>query len=205
MSIFDDIFGSAKAAVTTVVNSIEDIPAEWSNQVASLKAKASEFGQLFQQLLGMDPGPGSPYKSEYDAIMGRGTTIKQQISNVTSGIDGILNAARGAFSLSGMNMGGLGVIPLIPIAVIVGAIALLVGWLTDAYNLRAKLAAAKAAGATAQQTADIVNGGRSSSFFPSLPGNPTSFMGTATWLLVIGVGMMVFVPMIKNAIAKRGR
>lgn len=200
MSWLNDLFGTASSAVSTVANSIADIPAEWTAKVNELKARAAEFMNLFQDLEARQgQAMAAGLMAEYSELMGRGASIKARVLQVTSAIDSVYNSVSNLFGLAGYKpgsgLGNLGLIPLIPIAVIVGAIALMVSWITDAYNLRNKLAAAQSAGANAAQITQIASGG-GSSFLPSLTGG---LLGNTGVFLLIGAGLLLAVPVLKKA------
>lgn len=201
MTWLDDLFGTAKSAASTVVSSIADIPAEWSAKVNELKARAAEFMQLFNDLSSRaDQAAAAGMSAEYNALMSRGASIKAQVQQVTSAIDNVYNSVSNLFGLSGAGFGELGIIPLIPIAIIVGAIALLVKWISDAYTMRNKLAAATAAGANAAQLTQIATGS-SGSIFSTLT-SPGSLMGNAGVFLLIGAGVLLLVPMLKRVMKR---
>lgn len=196
MSWLDDLFGNAQSAATSVVNSISDIPAEWSAKVAELKARAQEFAALYARLqskaaqaaqLGMS--------SEYNDLMRRGAAIRASVQAVTNAIDSVYNSVSNLFGLAGVergHLGNLGVIGLVPIAAIIGAIALIVKWLADAYEQDRRIDAGVAAGANAQQMTQILTGGGG-----LLSGG--SVWGNAGLFLLIGAGVLVLVPLLKRA------
>lgn len=201
MSWLDDIFGSVKDTASTVVASIADIPQAWSDKVAELKARAAEFMNLFndlQQRQGQAAAAG--LSAEYAELMGRGASIKAKILQVTNSIDSVYNNVSNLFGLAGYankgGLGNLGMIPLIPIAIIIGAIALMVSWITDAYTMRNKLAAAQAAGANASQITKIAGGGGGILETLTAPG---SLIGNAGIFLLLGAGVLIFVPLLKRA------
>lgn len=206
MSWVTDLFGSAQSAASTVVDSIADIPSEWTAKVNELKARAQEFMSLFSDLetrAGQAAAAG--LSGEYNNLMSRGASIKARVLQVTNAVDGIYNSVSNLFGLSGLGMSGLGnlgVIPLIPIAIIVGAIALMVSWITDAYNLRNKLAAAQAAGANASQITQIASGG-SGGILQTLTSG--SLVGNAGLFLAIGAGILIAAPLLKRALQNAHR
>lgn len=196
MEWLDNLFGTAQSAATSVVNTISDIPAEWSAKVAELKARAQEFAALFADLQGKAAQAARlGLSSEYNDLMNRGALIRNSVQSVTSAIDSIYNSVSNLFGLSGIqrdHLGNLGVIPLIPIAVIVGAIALIVKWLSDAYQLKSKIDAGVSSGASPQQMTQILTGGGG-----LLSGG--SVWGNAGLFLLIGAGVLVLVPLLKRA------
>lgn len=201
MSWLDDLFGTASSAASTVVDSIADIPSEWTAKVNELKARAAEFMNLFSDLeTRQAQAAAAGLSAEYNNLMSRGATIKARVLQVTNAIDGVYNSVSNLFGLSGFKpgsgLGNLGLIPLIPIAIIVGAIALMVSWITDAYTMRNKLAAAQAVGANAAQITQIASGG-GGGLLSTVTGG---LMGNVGLFLMIGAGVLLAVPLLKKAL-----
>lgn len=199
-NFFGNIFDTLKTAATSVVTSIEDIPQEWHKQVNELKAKATNFMSAFSNLSGLahiaarDPVT----KSQYDALMARGMAIKVKIENVTRAIDGMYGAASSMFN----GVSGLGVLPLVPIAIVAGAVATVSVWLIDARSMSEKLQAARAAGASPAQITSIATGGGASKFMDTVTGGSNLFRNAGIFL-VIGAGIYLLLPVIKNALKER--
>jgi hypothetical protein len=202
-NIFTDAWGAVTGAAQSVISTIEDIPSEWNAKVAELKAKATQFMLLFDDLSNLAPvaARDARTKAQYDALMARGASIKAKVQQVTSAIDNVYRMAQNALSGFGMNgVGDLGVIPLIPIAVIVGAIGLIMVWIADALNMRQKLQAAQASGATGEQITRIATGGSGGGITSMFPGGGSGLLGNTGTLLLIGVAILFLAPAIKRAI-----
>lgn len=201
-NIFTDVWGSVTGAAKSVISTIEDIPAEWNAKVTELKAKAAQFMLLFGELSSLAPVAARDprTKAQYDALMARGAGIKSTVQQVTAAIDNVYRMAQNALSGFGMSgIGDLGVIPLIPIAVIVGAIGLITVWITDALNMRQKLQAAQASGATGEQITRIATGGSGGDLTSLLPGGGAGLLGNTGMLLLVGVAILFLAPAIKRA------
>src|SRR5690606_18926536 len=102
---------------------------DWQNQVDTFKQKAREFIALFTELKGKEDAlknADDETKKRYEKLMSRGDWIFKTIQSIASKIDWAIN------SFSGIGMGGMGILPVVPIAVIAGALAVITAWLSDA-------------------------------------------------------------------------
>ena len=72
-------------------------------------------------------------KAEYDTLMRRASVIQSTINTAKEAI----NKVTSFFNFSGL--GEMGVLPLLPIALITGAVAAIAKWTTDAYALSKRL------------------------------------------------------------------
>jgi len=106
------------------------ISVQWQRAVNSLKTKAGEFNGLYDQLLSLRyVAEQSPdLLPTYNKLMRNGARLKSTIQSTTQSIDSIYDTLRGAVGL-----GSLGLLPLVPVAVIAGSISALGIWITDAY------------------------------------------------------------------------
>lgn len=92
--------------------------------------------------------------TEYATLMRQGSVIKSTIESVSGTIDKVMAFFKGVTGMSALN-----VVPLLPIALITGAIAAIAKWTTDAYTFSKKLDEVQrleAKGLTPQQAADVV-------------------------------------------------
>lgn len=110
---------------------------EWLREVETLKEKAREFINVFSRLQTLEPvafsDPAAAQK--YRSLMDRGVAIRDRISYIT----GLIDHAFEWFNSNGSSppetvasLQGLGVLG-VGVAVIAGAVAAVVVWLTDAY------------------------------------------------------------------------
>lgn len=170
---------------------------EWQAAVDNLKMKAQEFQRVFSELQADAANVPADLKSSYDSLMSRGNWVKAQIQSITNGIDFGFNMFSQTPLMNGVRqMGGLnslGILPLIPIAIITGGLAVIVAWLADAYTMQQKINIAKQTKANASQVAQILGAG-SSSF-------GANFFTSAGTMLLIGVGVMLFWPTISKSIS----
>jgi len=108
------------------------------------KTRAAEFMNAYQSLATMAP---VAYKdpaltAEYEKVMSRGKTYHGVMSTIMEKIDDAISWASSWWSDEGttvQGMGNLGVLPLVPIAVIGASMAALGVWITDAWELDRKL------------------------------------------------------------------
>ncbi len=110
------------------------LPPEDQGLIERFKARIAEFREVFARLRGIGEQIPAPMQGEYQDLINRGNTIESTITTVTDGINTAVNWFRGAFGLDAVNMaqrGQLGLIPLLPVAAITGALALIGYWITD--------------------------------------------------------------------------
>lgn len=109
--------------------------------VRQIKAFADNFQALKMQRTFIAQHPN--LAPEYDALMGRGTFIQNQIARAQR----LVAAARSAWDyiLDLFGMGGLGALPAAPIAIaaVAGAAALITKWLSDVFIFSRKVEAIK--------------------------------------------------------------
>lgn len=110
---------------------------EWLREVEALKEKAAEFVNVFSRLQALESvaRTDSAASQKYQSLMDRGVAIRDRISYVT----GLIDRAFEWFTDQGStppetvaNLQGLGLL-WIPAAVVAGAVAAVVAWLSDAY------------------------------------------------------------------------
>jgi hypothetical protein len=193
---FDSAKSSLLNAMASVGNTAQSWSVEWQNAVDNLKEKAKEFTKVFSQLQSDSGRVPQNLRAEYDAIMSRGSWVKATIQQVTSGIDSAWSAVQSIPMLNGLrnvnNLRGMGIVPLIPIAVIAGAVAVIVAWLSDAYSLQQKINLAKSTGASPSQAANIIGAGSGST--------AGGFIQSVGTLLLIGAAVFLFLPTIQKAV-----
>lgn len=194
-------FNSAKNTLNTAINTLgsqaQEWSVEWQAAVDNLKAKAQEFARVFSGLQSDASNVPPELKAQYDALMSRGQWVKNQIQSITSGIDFGFNMFSSTPLMHGLQkMGGmnaLGILPLVPIAIIVGGVAVIVAWLADAYSMQQKINIAKASKANPNEIAKILGAGS---------GTSANFFQAAGVMLLIGVGVMLLMPTIQKALKK---
>lgn len=135
----------------------QNASASWDNAVAALKTRAREFISVFvwleskQHVAERDPR----LAAEYHAVMNKGRVVKNTVEKTTGGFDWIT----GKLKALG---GGMGVLPAVPLALsvatIMGLVAALGYWLTDAYKLKTKLEYAENHGIDPTMVFNAVNG-----------------------------------------------
>lgn len=173
---------------------MDTLESEWNDAVDALKKKAVQFSDLEKKLEQLAPvvEKNPQYKDEYDSLMSKAQWIKKTVMQITGTVDSAAQKLSGlGFDRHLQSMGKMGALemgflPVVPIAVILGASAAMTYWITDAYSLTQKLRAAERTGASASQTADILNAGSGGSIF-SVGG-----AGKVGILLILGIGAFVF-------------
>ena len=104
---------------------------EWLNAVSLLRQKAAEFERLkreVEETYSIAISDPNLFK-EYESIIFKSDVIKGTIQRVTSGIDYIFGIFNTVFD--DVDTSGLGFIPLVPVAVILSAIAAITYWISD--------------------------------------------------------------------------
>lgn len=194
------------------------------------KAEAVRFRNAFNSLVSLESYAATrpELQAEYNALYSRGETIKKTIDYITRTVDsvtGFFSKAWGSasstfknfFGLSGVPARfspmagpgelqmyarpGLGALPLIPIAVIASAVALMGKWASDVYLFERKATEQKrieATGASPRAAADIVRGMTDGGGFLGILGN-------FKLPLMVAGGAYLFVKFVLPAIqARRG-
>jgi len=142
----------------------------WYDVIGKFRDKAQEFTQAYNKLLSVK-GEASATRAtakEYNDLIARGKKIKSNVQSITSKIDGAWAWLKSNFGFDGIEeannmarINGLGVLPIIPIAVVGGSIALLGKWVSDAYIFMEKLKESKRLqmekGLTPEQAAKVVD------------------------------------------------
>lgn len=143
----------------------------WYDLVGKFRNLANQFMSSWNYLLSQQAYVNAhpELKSDYTALMSRGVSLRSTIESTLSTIQGAMDWLKNWF--------GLGLIPLIPIAVLAGSIALVTKWVTDAYALKARIdeqQRLEAKGLTPQQAANVLKqsaGEPSKGIFDTLAAN----------------------------------
>lgn len=112
---------------------------EWLSAVANLRAKAAEFQALREQVL-ESYSIAKEYPSllnEYEALLFKSNVIESTIKSVTNGIDIIFGMFNTVFGDEDVD--GLGIVPLVPVAVILSAIGAITYWINSSIKYLNKI------------------------------------------------------------------
>lgn len=133
------------------------------------KAKAAEFTQAFTSLVNMDTSALTPeQKDEYLSLRSTGDNIYSTIDWITSSVDNVTGFFSDFFNFDGIGAvreyinepeQQLGIIPLIPIAAISGALAIMAKFAKDVYLFERKITEQNrliAGGVPPAQAAEII-------------------------------------------------
>jgi len=138
MSILDNALSWLQNAVDSGGDTAQQWSQEWENAVNNFKQKAKSFVNEYlalqnrENIAALDPKT----KSEYDSLMKKGSYIFETIKSLAAKMDYAISNLMGGNSNA---LNGMGILPLLPIAVIAGAVAAIVAWLSDAYIMNRKL------------------------------------------------------------------
>lgn len=106
--------------------------------VNAFMQRANQFWELFQSLVNDESfvADNPELQTEYDRIMTRGESIRSKIDSIKSAIDEFKNA----IGLEGFGqVSTMGFIPVIAVAGIAGAMALMGSWIKDALLLKQRI------------------------------------------------------------------
>ena len=133
MSYLDTALNALKNAQEKASGVIQDATSEWNRAMSEAKSKASEFLSVFTKLKSKSETakkiPG--LESDFNSLIEKGEIIKTTIEKVL-----------GNGSLPVSNHMGFA-LPLIPIALVLSAIAAISAWLAPAYVMLRKLEVAE--------------------------------------------------------------
>lgn len=161
----------------------EGMRAEDLSLIDKFKSAALNFKQRLDNLSRRkaDVSKYPALQADYAALMKRGQFIKSTIESVTRTVDKVTSFFSGLGEIK-----GLSVVPLLPIAVIAGAVAAITKWGTDAYTFSVKLDEIKrleATGMSPERAASLV-----------ARNAPASLIGgfTTNLLPIVAVGVVLF-------------
>jgi hypothetical protein len=164
---------------------------EWLGVIDTFRAKAREFSTIYSDLYKRDPKKYPTLAAQRAELLARGSTIKNTVEKITGGVDKVWSFLKSTFGFSGFDeVEELGVVPLIPIAIVAAAITLMGKWLKDAYTLKMQFDRydqLTAKGVSPERAADIVKGVvGGGGFFESI--------GKAVPLILLGVAVVIILP-----------
>jgi len=137
-------------------------PAEkraWYDAVGRLRDKSNEFAQArFNLIENRNVVPrDEKYIAEYNDLVRRSKLIQGNVQKVMGGVNYVANLFKSTFGeANAHSMGQIGVIPLVPVAIIGTSVALLSKWLTDAYMFMTKINKVKELEAGGMPTAQAI-------------------------------------------------
>jgi hypothetical protein len=115
------------------------------------RAKAQEFIAAFNRLVSLGPDVPDNMRAEYQSVLSSASAVKTTVEYITKTVDSVTGFFSNIFGLNGVPMvqrsinqpTQLGVLPLIPIALVIGAITALGAVLSKIYLFERKLAEQK--------------------------------------------------------------
>jgi hypothetical protein len=149
----------------TAIQTTPELSAENQGWIDKFKTRIAEFTNVFTRLKSIGPQMQSipELNAEYQSLMARGNAIQTTIDTLTGSINKAVQWFKNVFGMDGVGMAGrgqLGVLPLLPIAAISGALALIGYWVSDVYTFNEKLKKfddLTASGQSAQEAARIIS------------------------------------------------
>lgn len=114
----------------TIEQEYNDALARWQNAVASFEAERARLEQNYPLAQAAGPDELEDWQTQYN----RAVVMKQAISDIQAQLGGAVSWFKNIFGLNGLR--GMGVVPLIPIAIITGSISGLVAltYAISSYN-----------------------------------------------------------------------
>ena len=136
---------------------------EDKNIIQRFRDRALEFNRLYESLRAkrVDVSQYPALAVEYNKLVTTGDSIRNSIRTVTGGIDSVVGWYNSVFGDDKEGLKGLGVLPLVPVAVAVTAIAAMGKWGRDVYLFDRRLTEVKRledTGISPGRAADIVGG-----------------------------------------------
>lgn len=133
---------------------------QWTDAVNDLKEKAANFTALFSRVQSSTPQTPA-LADEKLRLLNRARVVKQTVEQVTRSVDKSYKSAQDALgSETDATLQGLGVLPLIPIAIITGAAAGITYVVTDFKKYldeNDRIRQLQSEGYTTEQAIEIVN------------------------------------------------
>ena len=160
---------------------IESITSEYDAAVARWREKVAEFQSALSLFIAnRADAVALGFGDEWNQLYSRAQAIQSTLTGIADGLSGIYGWVKDVFGL-----GGLGVVPLIPIAVITGSIATLAYFINQILQFNQKIALAKSMNYTPAQVNELLDAG-------GILGNSQSNTILAT--VLIGGALLYFVP-----------
>lgn len=101
---------------------------EWYDILGRFKAKAAEFGAMYNRLLASDPKGNLELEQQRERLLSFGDTVKEKVMTLTSSVDTAYNWVKNTIGL-----GELGFIPaIVPVAAAGVAVAAMTKFISDA-------------------------------------------------------------------------
>jgi hypothetical protein len=116
------------------------------SMIENFRDKARIFIERYEKLKRMDADVRKypALHQEYTALVGKGTTIRNSVRTVTGGIDNVVGWFNSIFGNDQTpQLDGLGLLPLIPVAVVIASVAAMGKWGSDVYLFERRLNEAK--------------------------------------------------------------
>ena len=162
---------------------IDTISAEYDAAVQTWRARVAEFqAQMEAFMSNQADAVALGFGEEWNQLYSRAAAIQSTLTGIADGLSSVYSWVKSVFGLN-----GLGVVPLVPVAIITGSIATLVYFINQLYQFNQKIAYAKSMNYTAQQTNELLDAG-------GIIGNSQSKSILAT--VLIGGALLYFVPRI---------
>lgn len=173
----------------------------WYNILGQWKAAVEKFNQVVAKLRSQEAVARKDpvlYR-EYQSKLSTASTLQAKITEITNATRSAIDWFKNVFGFNGM--GELGLVPLIPIAIVAAAIGAITKFVSDAWIFSAKLDKVAQLERQGMPTSQAVTAVQKLNA-------PRSILGfDPKWLVIGGVALMILpivVPAIKKAMNKNG-
>jgi len=135
MSFLDRSISWLSDTIDTASSTVQSWSQEWQNAVDNFKTKSKDFLKLFETLQNRKSiaYQNEATKKEYDKLINKGGWIYSTIADIAKKLDFFQD------TIGTNRLNSMGVLPLVPIAIIAGAVAVITAWMADALVLNKKL------------------------------------------------------------------
>lgn len=150
-----------KTAKKKQVEKIEIMASANKSMMQNFRDKARSFNLKYTRLQAMqnDVRKYPALNIEYQKLMGDGATIRNTIRRVTGGIDNVVGWFNNIFGRD-TQLKGMGLLPLIPVAVVIASLAGMGKWASDVYMFERRFEEIKRlerAGLSPEKASDLVS------------------------------------------------
>jgi len=162
----------------------------WYNVIGQFRQKVAEFEAMLEKLKSQKQIAASDPElaQEYSGLMNKAVALQDKIRQIRDATSDAIDWIKGVFGFD-----GLGIVPLIPIAVVSASIATIGYWIKDAYEFSKKLEKVEQLekqGMPTRQAIDTAN---------RMTTGPSIFGINPKWLVYGGIAL-VMVPIVAPAI-----
>lgn len=137
---------------------LDTISTEYDNAVQTWRGKVAQFQQALAQFIdNRSDAVALGFGQEWNELYSRASAAQSTLTYIANALESAYSWVRDVFGMSGM--GRLGVVPMIPVAVVTGSIAALAYIISDLMKFNQKIALAKTANYSPSQVNEMLESG----------------------------------------------